>query len=526
MSELAGTGRLVRLALRRDRVLIPVWSGLLVLTCFASAAATEDLYPSVTQRVQAAEAFNASGAIVALYGPIPDVTSLGQVAMTKMTVLYAVFVAFLAIVVVRRHTRVEEESGRAELVGATAVGEHAASSAAVAVGASTSLAVGLAAALANVAGGLPVLGSLAFGAGWAGVGLVGTGIAAVASQLSASSRTCMAWASSAIGVLFVMRAVGDVSAEWLSWLSPLGWATRLSAYSHERWWVLLLYVATTGLLLGVAALLRTRRDLGSGLLADRRGPDRGTLRGELALTVRTHRTMVALWTVGTLVLGIVLGAIVPSIVDLLDSVTAREMMQRLGGVAVLEDTMLAAELSVVAVVVTGFAVAVVGHLAGDEGSGRLEQLLGSGGRREAVLGSTLLVAVAGAAWLLLVAGAALGLGYGLAGGDLAHQVLRTAAAGLAQAPAVTVVVGVGVLAYAVSSRAAVAGWVAMVGFLSLGQLGELVRLPDWMVRLSPYARAPRLPGGSADWGPQAALTGVAVALLALAWWRWTARDIG
>ena len=34
--------------------------------------------------------------MVALYGPILDTSSLGELAMTKMTVLYAVFVAFMA----------------------------------------------------------------------------------------------------------------------------------------------------------------------------------------------------------------------------------------------------------------------------------------------------------------------------------------------------------------------------------------------------------------------------------------------
>ena len=45
--------------------------------------------------------------------------------MTKLTVLYAVFVALLVLVLVRRHTRGEEEAGRAELIGATVVGRGA-----------------------------------------------------------------------------------------------------------------------------------------------------------------------------------------------------------------------------------------------------------------------------------------------------------------------------------------------------------------------------------------------------------------
>ena len=61
----------------------------------------------------AAQAINASPGIVALYGPILDVHSIGELAMTKMTVLYAVFVAIMMLFVVRRHTR----GGRGERTG-------------------------------------------------------------------------------------------------------------------------------------------------------------------------------------------------------------------------------------------------------------------------------------------------------------------------------------------------------------------------------------------------------------------------
>ena len=69
-------------------------------------------------------AINASPGIVALYGPILDVTSTGELAMTKMTVLYAVLVSAMILFVVRRHTRGDEEAGRSELEAAVERGEE------------------------------------------------------------------------------------------------------------------------------------------------------------------------------------------------------------------------------------------------------------------------------------------------------------------------------------------------------------------------------------------------------------------
>ena len=190
MTTYAGTWALTRVALRRDRVLASVWVLLLVVVVYASAAATESIYPTAADRVEAAEAINASPAIVALYGPILDVRSAGELAMTKLTVLYAVFAALLFLVLVRRHTRTEEESGRAELLGGTAVGHDAQLAAAVLESVLVALALGALCALACVGGGLPVAGSVGFGLSWVGVSWVTIGLTAVACQLSASARTC------------------------------------------------------------------------------------------------------------------------------------------------------------------------------------------------------------------------------------------------------------------------------------------------------------------------------------------------
>jgi ABC-2 type transport system permease protein len=523
-----GSGRLTRTALRRDRLLVGVWLLVLVGVCYASAAATATLYPHVSDRVSAAEAINASPAVVALYGPIVDVHSLGELAMTKLTVLYAVFVALLFLVLVRRHTRSEEESGQTELLGGTAIGRDAPLLAAVSGAVVVAVVLGLLAALVDVAGDLPLLGSLAFGASWAGIGLVAAGLTAVACQLSASSRTCAAIAGGALGVLFLVRAVGDTTASWLGWLSPFGWATRLHAWSDPRWWVLLLYALTFLALVALAQLLRGRRDLGSGMFAARPGPEVGSPRlgDAVALGIRLHTPMLLGWTVALAVLGLVLGSIAPNIGSMLDSRAARDMMARLGGQGALEDTLIAAELSMVAVVVSCFAIAVVGHGGADEHDGRTEQVLATATSRSTMFAATLVVSLVGATWLLAVAGVAVALGVGTASGRRGGTSGDIVLAALVQAPAVWLVASIAVAAYAVRSRWAVLGWAFLVLFLTLGQLGELLRLPQAVIDLSPYVHVPKMPVESFAAGPFLVLTGLAAALLALSWVRFRTRDIG
>ena len=134
------------------------------------------------------------------------------------------------------------------------------------------------------------------------------------------------------------------------------------------------------------------------------------------------------------------------------------------------------------------------------------------------------MALVGATWLLVVTGLAVAIGYGSAAGSLGDRAVRRAA--LAQAPAVWLVTALAVAAYTLRSSWAVLGWAFLVLFLTLGQLGELLRLPQWVIDLSPYVHVPRMPVESFAAGPSLALAGIAIALLAGSWLRFRIRDIG
>ena len=249
------------------------------------------LYATTAERVTAARAINASPAMVALYGPILDVSSLGELAMTKVTVLYAVILALMFLVVVRRHTRTDEESGHAELLAGTAIGRDALlarrwSRACC----SPSVSAVLAAARRHRRRAARSPGPSASARPGLGTGLVAAASTAVACQLSASSRTCFGIAGAALAVALPAACGRRRRCRWLSWLTPFGWNTRLRAWSEPRWWVLLLYVGLAAALVGRRPALRARRDLGSGLLPARPGRRMGSprLADALALAWRVH----------------------------------------------------------------------------------------------------------------------------------------------------------------------------------------------------------------------------------------------
>ncbi|MET8467839.1 anibiotic ABC transporter, partial [Micromonospora zamorensis] len=288
MSALTGTALLARLVLRRDRIRLAIWVLGTPLLGYALAGSVTGIYPD-QEALQGYATTSASSLVArAFNGPIAG-ADLGAVVVAETYVTLALIVALLSTFAVTRHTRQNEETGRAELLGASVVGRYAPLTAALLViVAANVLAAGLL-ALALIGAGLPLAGSLAAAAAIGGVGVAFTAIAAVTAQLSVTSRGANALAAATVGLSFVLRAAGDVLGEqsadgtrvqsaWPSWISPLGWGNQVRAFEGERWWVLALPVAL--LLAGVALAyaLAERRDLGAGMIAPRRGPASGTPR--------------------------------------------------------------------------------------------------------------------------------------------------------------------------------------------------------------------------------------------------------
>ena len=272
-SAFTGTFGMLRLYLRRDRIVLPLWV-LLLSTPLATVyiGGIEKVYPDQAARAGFAATIMASPAQRALYGKIYN-DSLGATGIWKAG-MFHLLIAVAVILTVIRHTRADEETGRAELVDSTAVGRYASLTAAVLLSFGASLTTGALGAAGLLGTSVPASGSLAFGAALACSGLVFTAVAAVAAQLSASARFARGAAFAVLATAFTLRAVGDAGSPALSWFSPLGWSLQVRPYAGDRWWVLLLHLVTTLLLTALAYQLLARRDVGAGLIAERPGPGR------------------------------------------------------------------------------------------------------------------------------------------------------------------------------------------------------------------------------------------------------------
>jgi ABC-2 type transport system permease protein len=527
----------VRLALRRDRIVLPVWIAVIVGLTVASVASVVALYETEADRMAYAMVAASSAVARAFDGPMTG-TSTGAITVTETFGVLAILVGIMSVQAVVRHTRQEEETGRAELLGSTVVGRHAPLVAGGVIALGTNLVVGVGVTLTFAAFGLPLVGSVAVGLALAGVGICFAAVAAVAAQVAGTQRGANGIGATAVGVAFLLRAVGDAAGEvtasgvevvsaWPSWLSPIGWGQQLGAFADERWWVLSLFVAFAVTATAVAVALTVRRDVGAGLIEPRRGPPAASrwLRSPLGLAFRLHRGAWFGWAAGLVVIAAAFGAIGDEAGEIL--ATSEELAAALGalGEAGLIDLFFTFAFGVLAVVTGAFTVQALLRARSEEAGGRAEPLLATATSRARWLGSHVALAVTGAVAILLLVGLSAGLSYVAATGET-ERVGELLLAALVQVPAVLALAGFVVAAVGIAPGAAVAlGWGAVVLSFVMGQLGALFELPQWLLNVSPFTHTPGVPADDVTLAPILILLAVAAGLTVVGFLAMRRRDL-
>ncbi len=530
---LAGTGALTKLAFRRDRIMLPAWVYLITVLVTITAYAFKKLYPTAAAREQLVVTGGGNPALRFLYGRLNG-SSIGALTVWRYGVWAAIFGALMTIFIVIRHTRGDEEAGRLELVGSTVVGRQAALTAGLLTAVTANVAISVLLSIALPAAGLPVSGSVAFALAIGASGLAFTGIAAVAAQLAAGARGARGICFGVLGAAFMLRAIGDSAGpggpSWLTWTSPLGWVELTQPFDGPRWWVLALPCLVLVAGVGTAYTLSARRDLGAGLLPDRpgRASASGLLRGPLSLAFRLQRGVLVGWAVGVAFIFAASGAAAKGIGSLLGgSAQLRNEFTRLGGQAAITNAYLAALMLLAGLGAAGYATSAVLRLRAEETDGLAEPLLATAVGRIRWGLSHVAVAVFGAAVLLAVAGLAAGLGYGLRAGSAGPQATRMIGAAMAQLPASLVIAGVAVALVGLLPGACVAGaWTVLGVVVFIDLFGVALQLSHWLLDISPFTHAPRLPGGTVSAAPLLWLCLAALAFSAVGLAALRRRDIG
>lgn len=527
MKDLTGTVALIRLNLRRDRIRISIWIASITLLVYLSAVSVKSLFPTQTAIDQAAAATQHNAAAIAFNGPAQGLDTLGGQVAFQVGALGMVVVALMSLFMVGRLVRGDEEAGRLELVRSLPVGIHAPTFAALITVAAMNFVVAVLVSASLLAVGLPTTGSIVLGASLAAVGLFFTGVALFASQISENTRVVYGSTGAFVGLAYAMRMVGDVGDGTLSWFSPIGLAQKTRPFAGERWWPLLPLLVAAMALIVIAFRLATRRDHLRGLVAPRPGRSAAapSLGHPLGLAMRLQRGALIGWGAGVLITGIAYGSIAPTIDSFVKN--NHEMAQILAsaGAGSLTDTYFATTFRIIALIASGFAIQAALRLRSEESALRAESVLAMPVSRWRWAASHLTIALAGSVALLFVAGLATGVSYALAGGPWS-SLPRLLGAAVVYAPALWLMSAVAVIVFGLAPRWVDAAWGILAGCFVVGLLGAVLRLPDWVQKLSPFERTPALPAANLAVLPIGVITVLAAVLMLCGLSALRRRDIG
>jgi ABC-2 type transport system permease protein len=519
-SPWTGTLRLLRLALRRDRVRLSAWIAILTVMMVYAPNAIKLAYPEEAQRLARVNLLKTPAGMM-LGGPMfgGNETDLGAMMANELMLTVIIAASIMSILTVIRHTRTEEESGAAELVLSSVVGRYARTSAALILVGGVNAVLAVTMTLAMAATGFDVIDTAAMCLGVTGVSMVFGAVAAVTAQLWRQARTATGAAMASLALAALVRGVGDVidnSGSALSWFSPIAWAQQMRAFVDVRWWPFALLVVLAVVLMGLAAVLESRRQYDDGTIPSAgERPNAHSIKSVFGLHMTLQRGQTIGWGVGLFLGGLAFGSMTKALLDAAkDNELLARMLAQQGN-----DGVYTTMTQFLAAAATAYVVGAVLRVHSDEESGLGEPVLAGSVSRWRWLFTAVTAAVVGSTVLMFFAGLGNGLGAGITLGD-PQIVVELTLAGLAFVPAMAVVAGVAALA--VAARRPWIGWLAVTFVVVSLYLGALLRLPRWLIDLSPVGRT-TVPSSL----PVTVLVGlvvVAVAITALAGWIYRRRD--
>ncbi|TXL65107.1 ABC transporter permease [Cerasibacillus terrae] len=520
---------LSKLIIRLDRIRIPLWLIGIVFFTIMVPIAFDDMYSSQKERDVMAETME-NPAMTAMVGPgnLENYT-IGAMTSHQMLLLTAVIVGLMSILLVTRHTRATEEDGRIEMIRSLPVGRLANVNATLLVLVVINILLALISGLGLYALGIESMdleGSLLYGATLGATGIVFTGITAIFAQLSESSRGATGFSIAILLIAYLVRAIGDVSNETLSWFSPLGWVSQTEAYSTNNWWPVGLMIGVSIILFILANYLNAIRDLGAGFFPSKPGKKHASifLKSPIGLALRLQRTGMIAWAIGLFILGISYGSVFGDLESFFEGNDVLEqLLAEKEGYSLTEQfiPMLMIVLSLLATVPPLMAML---KLKGEEGKNRLEHLFARAVSRNKMMGSYLIIAIINGFMMLSLT--AIGL-FAAANAvmDESFNFGMIYGAAMVYYPAMLVMIGLAVFLIGVLPKVTSFIWAYLTYSFLVLYLGGLFDFPEWVGKLSPFGYIPQLPVEEMQWLPLVILTVIAFVLMIVGMVGYNKRDI-
>jgi ABC-2 type transport system permease protein len=511
---MSGLGVLLRHHVRRDRLQLIIWILGIGLLALLSTSSIQDTFGDSASRSAVLRLAVANPSILLLRGT-PNGAGLNAFLFFEIFTFLALLAGLMNTFLAVRHTRAEEEFGRAELVGSTPAARTTPTVATVVYGIFVNLALGLGVALFFTVGTKDAAGSFVVGLATAGAGIAFLGVGLLSAQFMRTSRGANGLAAAAVTAAYLFRGIGDalgmpstdrlhVTPAWWSWLSPIGWGQRTQAFDANTLLPLLLDLALAAASIAVVFVLQARRDSGASLIPGRAGraTARRTLSGSLGLTWRLQWPTIIGWCVGGALFGLLAGVLSKAVSEMVGvNATLQRTVASLvpGGHGSLAQIFISAIFVFVGVIAAACAIQVVMRMRQEEVAGTAELILVTRVSRLRWLVDYFVVGTV-AIVLVLVSGAVASGLSSVATGESAARIGDSFEAAAAQLPAALVYLTALALVFVILPAWTIGlGWTLLAIGTFFGVFGGLIGLPEWARNISPFTHSPVPLGTSTDW---------------------------
>ena len=526
--RLTGIRPLLHVALKQDRTNIAPWIALISVLSASSVLVYDWVVPDPQSQQILQLNITANPAMALIFGTPVDLTTADGFNAWRAGALGAFFAGLMAIFIVVRNSRAEEDSGRAELVAAGVVGREARPAVAVALAFIAAVLLGVVSALVTIAFGGAVADSVMLSATFTASAMFFAGVGSIAAQLGSDARSASTLAVTTLGAMFVVRGYVDSSGapDWASWLTPFGWLQETRPAVDNIWWPVLLVVGVALVLVALGLALHARRDFGMGLVPPRPGPDRAGAVGNVwGLALRLHRPTMVSWMVGFVVIGVLLGFLANTLTDVIEENPAIAVVLASGAVSHddLVGEFLLTMIRILGLYAAVHGVQIVMRLYAEEAEDRADPLLGGAISRATHLASHAVIAFASTAVGMGLAGSVMGwvadaTGDTIGVGDVLGQAVATI-------PAAWVLVGLAIAVVGAKPSQRLIGWMGVVATFALTILGPLFNLDEWVLDISPLWHVPNVGAADPAWLGLIGLALVAALLTSVGFVGYRRRDI-
>ena len=510
-----------------------LWGLIFGLAIASSEISYIKIYTNAAQRNALAGAYGSNKAMSALFGPAPQLQTVGGFTVFKISMTLIIFGAVWGLLTSTRLLRGEEDSGRWDLllVGlttrrrATALAIGGLGMGAVTLWITSTVIAVLSGRSSNIR--ITTGSSLYFALAMVATAVMFLAVGAVTSQLAATRRQAASIGAVVLGVSYALRLIADagVGFHWLVWVSPLGWVEELQPLTSPQPLAFLPIAGFSTLLSIGAVALAGRRDVGSSIVPDRvHAPTRlRLLFGPTGLAIRMQRASVLGWWVSTSLSALLFGLIAQSAGTTLSG-SSKEIFSKLGATGTGAPAVLGACFLILAVLVAFLAAGQVSAARSEESEGRLDHMLIQPVTRTSWLWGRLLVTFV---FLLVSAvAAALFTWLGVTSQHAGVSLTILLGGGINLVPPAIVVAGFGVLVFGLRPRLTSIAVYGLLGWsLLIVVVGGIGAISHWVLDTSVFHHMAATPAVPPNWKANGIMTVVGVGFALVGGFAFNRRDI-